>query len=352
MPNVFAVPVFFIVFRETIETSIIVAVLLSFLKQTLGPEDAVTKSKLIKQVWWGTGLGLFICLVVGCALIGSFYTLGKNLWSGSEDLYEGIFSVLACVIITIMGAAILRVSKLQAKWKLKITAAIEAKEMGGVSGFSKKYAMLLLPLITVLREGLEAVVFIGGVSLAEPASAFPLPTITGLIAGAMVGYIIYRGGNSVNLQWFLIASTMLLYLVAAGLLSKAAWSFDMYQYAKLAGGDVAETGAGPGSYNIHQSVWHVNCCSPKFNGGAGWGVFNSIFGWQNSATYSSVITYNVYWIVVSVWFLIAMFQEKNGHYPFMTAKPAVASSSGSGAVTPDEKTMQQPNERVAEVKDN
>lgn len=174
-----------------------------------------------------------------------------------------------------MGAAILRISKLQTKWKLKITAAIEAKEVGGVSGFSKRYAMFLLPLITVLREGLEAVIFIGGISVAEPASAFPLPTIIGLIAGAMVGYIIYRGGNSVNLQWFLIASTMLLYLVAAGLLSKAAWSFDMYQYAKLAGGDVAETGSGPGSYNIHKSVWHVNCCSPKFNGGAGWGVFNS-----------------------------------------------------------------------------
>lgn len=45
------------------------------------------------------------------------------------------------------------------------------------------------------------------------------------------------------------------------------------QFAKAAGGDVAETGAGPGSYNIHHNVWHVNCCSPKFNGGAGWGVF-------------------------------------------------------------------------------
>ena len=38
---------------------------------------------------------------------------------------------------------------------------------------------------------------------------------------------------------------------------------------------MAETGAGPGSYNIHKSVWHVNCCSPGLNGGAGWGVFNS-----------------------------------------------------------------------------
>lgn len=51
MVNVFAVPVFFIVFRESIETVIIVSVLLSFLKQQLGPEqDPVVYKKLRKQV--------------------------------------------------------------------------------------------------------------------------------------------------------------------------------------------------------------------------------------------------------------------------------------------------------------
>lgn len=45
------------------------------------------------------------------------------------------------------------------------------------------------------------------------------------------------------------------------------------KYSKLVGGDIAETGVGPGSYNIRRTVWHVNCCSPKFNGGSGWGIF-------------------------------------------------------------------------------
>jgi high-affinity Fe2+/Pb2+ permease len=50
--NVFAVPVFFVVFRETLETVIIVSVLLAFLKQTLdGPSrDVQTYKKLVKQV--------------------------------------------------------------------------------------------------------------------------------------------------------------------------------------------------------------------------------------------------------------------------------------------------------------
>lgn len=44
-------PVFFICFRECLETSIIVSVLLAFLKQTLGAEgDRTTYKKLVKQV--------------------------------------------------------------------------------------------------------------------------------------------------------------------------------------------------------------------------------------------------------------------------------------------------------------
>jgi high-affinity iron transporter len=51
-PNVFAVPVFLVVFRETLETAIIVSVLLAFLKQTLsGPsQDAKVYKKLVLQV--------------------------------------------------------------------------------------------------------------------------------------------------------------------------------------------------------------------------------------------------------------------------------------------------------------
>jgi high-affinity iron transporter len=50
--NVFAVPVFFVVFRETLETVVIVSVLLAFLKQALGgpDQDAVLRKRLVKQV--------------------------------------------------------------------------------------------------------------------------------------------------------------------------------------------------------------------------------------------------------------------------------------------------------------
>jgi high-affinity iron transporter len=91
-----------------------------------------------------------------------------------------------------MGLAMLRISNLQQKWKLKISQVMQERQVKGFAGNSRKYAMFVLPFITVLREGLEAVVFVGGVSLSEPATAFPLPVVVGIACGVLIGYSIYR----------------------------------------------------------------------------------------------------------------------------------------------------------------
>ena len=174
--------------------------LLAFLKQTLGPErDQLVYKRLVKQIWLGVALGLAICLIIGGGLIGAFYGFGKDHFAGTEDIWEGVFGLLAAIIISVVGAALLRVSKLQDKWRVKIAVALEKndKKIKGSAGtkfkqWCEKYAMFLLPFITVLREGLEAVVFIGGVGLGLQATAFPLAVICGLGAGCAVGYLIYR----------------------------------------------------------------------------------------------------------------------------------------------------------------
>ena len=91
-----------------------------------------------------------------------------------------------------MGLAILRISKLQTKWRVKISQIMEERQAKGLTNTSRKYAMFVLPFITVLREGLEAVVFVGGVSLSEPASSFPIAVAVGILCGVLVGYLIYR----------------------------------------------------------------------------------------------------------------------------------------------------------------
>ncbi|KAI4194419.1 MAG: hypothetical protein LQ346_003691 [Caloplaca aetnensis] len=266
MPNVFAVPIFFIIFRETVEVSIIVSVLLSWQKKTLGPSDNPrTHKKLRHQVWYGILSGLLVCLIVGGGMIGAFYGLQADHWAATEPYWEGTFSILASIIIAVMGAALLRVSKLQAGWRVKLNRSFEEDHVLKPSSFwercknwTRKYFMFWLPFVTVLREGAEAIVFIAGVGLGLPGGSIPLPVVVGLLAGALIGFILYKGGNFAPIQMFLIVSTCFLYLVAAGLFSKGVWFFESGAWNKIVGGDAAETGSGAGSYDIRQSVWHVN----------------------------------------------------------------------------------------------
>ncbi|KAL4987656.1 iron permease FTR1 family-domain-containing protein [Aspergillus falconensis] len=279
------------VFADTkcLESSIIVPVLLAFLTQTLGAEgDAACLKRLRIQVWCGVLLGLFLCLCIGAGMIGAFY---------------GVFGLIASIIISAVGAGLLRVNKMREKWRVKLSRALENKEksacwMGRLKHWSEKYVMFILPFVTVLREGLEAVVYIGGVGLGLPASSFPLAIFCGILAGCAVGYVMYKGGSSAQLQYFII-STCFLYLVAAGLFSRA-----------RAGERVEK--------DIRQSVWHVNCCNPELNSGGGWGIFNALFGWTNSATYGSVLSFNLYWLVVILSYLATRFQERNGYTPVLT----------------------------------
>ena len=128
--SVFSVPIFFIVFRETLEAVIIVSVLLGLVEQIVldhdkkfrkpvaeappaekndsgeqvaGPstsvveddeESAFNKRRLIRkmriQIFAGAGVGLFVALAIGAAFIAVWFTQAADLWSKSEELWEGM----------------------------------------------------------------------------------------------------------------------------------------------------------------------------------------------------------------------------------------------------------------------
>ncbi|CAB4255526.1 similar to Saccharomyces cerevisiae YER145C FTR1 High affinity iron permease involved in the transport of iron across the plasma membrane [Maudiozyma barnettii] len=320
--KVFSVAVFFVVFRECLEAVVIISVLLSFLDQSIGTRDLALFKKLKKQVWIGVGVGFVICLAIGCGFIGAYYSLQKDIFGSAEDLWEGIFCMIATVMITMMGIPMLRMNKMQSKWRVKIAKSLvdipkRKRDRFKLSYLTSRYAMFLLPFITVLREGLEAVVFVAGAGITtkgSQASAYPLPVFVGLLAGGFVGWLLYFGASRSSLQVFLIISTSILYLISAGLFSRGAWFFENYRFNVKTGGDASEGGDGNGSYNIKQAVYHVNCCNPELDNG--WDIFNALLGWQNTGYLSSVLCYNIYWVVLISILGLMIYEEKKGHLPF------------------------------------
>lgn len=131
-------------------------------------------------------------------MIGAFYGLHADHWAATEPYWEGTFSIIASLIIAVMGAALLRISKLQAGWRAKLNRSFEEGDNKTSSGWertkswTRRYFMFWLPFVTVLREGAEAIVFIAGVGLGLPGGSIPLPVVCGLAAGALVGVIVYK----------------------------------------------------------------------------------------------------------------------------------------------------------------
>ena len=320
MADIFNVQIFFVILREALEAVVIIATLLAFVKQSLGAKSKKIRRKLNVQIWVGSIAGIVVCLAIGGAFIGAYYSLNKDLWVTTEDLWEGIFCIIATALISVMGISMLRINKMQRKWRIKIAKALakppsKRSDRLKCSYILKKYSMFVLPFITTLREGMEAVVFVGGVGIGASAKSIPLPVVCGLIAGVAVGVFMYYGGSRVSLQVFLCISTAILYLISAGLFSRGVWFFENYAYNQKTGGDASENGSGPGTYDIRRSVWHVNCCNPQTDNG--WDVFNALLGWQNSATYGSVLSYNLYWLTLMVVLYFMYYDETRGHIPLL-----------------------------------
>lgn len=100
-------------------------------------------------------------------------SLAKNVFQSSEEIWEGTFALIACIMITVMSLAMLKSQELQDKWRGKLGQAMQhADEKRNLSTLTGKYALLILPMITVLREGLEAMIFVGGVSIPLSFSSF------------------------------------------------------------------------------------------------------------------------------------------------------------------------------------
>lgn len=277
MVSLFSVPAFFILFRETLEASIIMSVMLALINKIV--EERERRQKMKRQVWLGVWLGVGLSLAAAAIFLSLYYTVAKEAWEESEALWEGILSLVAVILITLMAFSMIRVDTWRAKWEKKLTKiTIEAlNKEEDVQSRRSKYALFLIPFTVVLREGVEAVIFLGGIGLEGSGTAYPIPAIVGAICGILVGYVLYKGGNFAAFKWFLGAATLLLLVIAAGLFASSVHEFEEYTHNE-------------------KMVWKLDCCTHKSDNF--WTLFNAVTGWRNEASQGTLSAYILYWVFV------------------------------------------------------
>jgi high-affinity iron transporter len=197
-------PSFVIGLREGLEAALIVGIVAAFLVRQ-GRRDA------LRQVWFGVAGAVALCLGLGLVLD----LLERSLPQREQEALETVIGLVAVALVTWMILWMRRHAR-------SLKSGLESAAGAALARGSTR-ALVVMAFLAVLREGLETAVFLLATFQASldrvSASA---GAVLGIAAAALLGYALYRGGTRINLQRFFTLTSVVLVVVAAGLLMTAA----------------------------------------------------------------------------------------------------------------------------------
>jgi len=293
----FSIPVFFVLLRETIEVMVILACLFSAL-------DKLNLQSQNKWITYGAFAGVAVDVVIGVALIITFVTLKDNAFdpnSPNEIIFEGTLMLFASGVVTVFALGLTKfICELQAKLEAKMSKFALSIEQSVVSkehddnklptdsleittdeilvNPGLKWNLGIMAFVAVVREGLECVVFLAGLTSSYSGNSMIFPAFAGVIIGLLLGYLLIFSSKRFTMLWFVIVSMIMLFMIGGGLLTRA---FTEFIEIGLEGG--------PEVFNAKE------CCNQNV---PFWGFMRIIFGYNDSPSLVEFLVYFGYWIIV------------------------------------------------------
>ena len=279
---------FLITLREGLEISLVLAILISYLvKSSRGSEQ--------KAVWLGSGIAALLCVALGLA----FHLIAGGLNGHVEQAVEGVLATLAASVLTWMVF-----------WMRKNARTLGGNLRAKIDAATTTRALVVIAFIAVLREGLETVLFLlSAETTSSSGGEVVLGGMIGLAVAAVLGYLVYAGGNKLNLKTFFNITGILLVLFAAGLAGKAIHEFR----------ELIEWEAGW----LISSPWAI--ASGPFSSGWVHDFLKALFGWAPTPERLRVITYFSYLIPV-LWLYLRKEAPGGNNERTITSKTAHSSS--------------------------
>ena len=253
--------------RESLEASLIVAIIFGYLKQSAAP------GPLYHQVWWGIGTALLTDSVLG---VGIWITI--HAYSGTilQTELEGAMYIVAAVFLTGMSF-----------WMKRESPALKHHLQGAMehSVDRKGWALAILAGTTVGREGLETVVFALALSFHTTPLSMLAGALLGLILGVYLSYGVYRLGGSISLKKFFEVFGTLLLIFAAALISDGIENFQQIRWI-------------PGAHLI---LWHSGVILPESS--VLGDILHTFLGYAESPTFLQMLAYAIFLVITVPWYL-------------------------------------------------
>lgn len=190
---------FIIIFREVLEAALIVGILYTYLNK-------VDQQSSIAKMWQGV-LAAIVLSVVGSFL---FQVLAGGFEGQAEKLFEGVVMITASVVL---GSMIVWMAK-----NKNIADDLKSQAHNALSTKNAGWAIFSLAFIAVFREGIEIILFMYSLAAKQGAVSF-ISSLLGAVLALGVGYAIFVQGKKVPLKTFFNVSSVILILVAAGMMA-------------------------------------------------------------------------------------------------------------------------------------
>ncbi len=252
---------FLIALREGVEAALVVAIMYSYLSK-------VGAKAYARPLYLGVLLGI----IASIAVAGAFELVALEFEGSLEQIFEGSTMFLAAAVLTTMIAWMAKNSR-------ALSTELKAKMDQVVSG-SRYFGLAFLAFISVFREGIETVLFLGSASFSSTGFDLLVGGLLGLAGAAVIGFAIIRYSVRLDLKTFFSITGILLILFAAGLVSRGLHEF-------------GEAGIVP---TLVEHVWNSNwIVSDQSTLGE---LLTSLLGYNGTPSLTEVLGYVVYWGLV------------------------------------------------------
>jgi high-affinity iron transporter len=191
---------FLLTLREGFEIALILGIVLSILRK-------LERRELYQYIWIGAGAAALVCAMVGFVL----YRAGKGLEGPAEPVFEGLSMLAAAAILTWMIFWMHRQSR-------GMRGALE-KSIGEQLEKSGGWPLIWLAFFSVLREGLELVLFLLAAAFIMNASSTLAGALLGICAAALLGWILFSTTHKFSIRTFFRVTNIFLFVFAAGLVA-------------------------------------------------------------------------------------------------------------------------------------
>ncbi|MBX5326901.1 MAG: FTR1 family iron permease [Candidatus Bathyarchaeia archaeon] len=190
-------PSFLITFREALEASLIMAIIIAYLKKS-------RRQSLIRYSLYGAGVAVGLSCLFGSVLLVVY----GNLTGFGAQVFEGVAALFAAFALTYM---ILWMTKHAQTIRTELEQKVESTVTRG-----QLFGIVALAFVAVFREGLETVLFLTTLLTIDSAG-----TLVGLSFAVFVvlatAWVLMRGVHRLDVKRFFQVTSIILIIFAAGL---------------------------------------------------------------------------------------------------------------------------------------